>query len=112
MTESPAQRALTASTVSLAVALACLVMFLPPWAEHTLSSVLRTVATALVLALSVLLHWVFLGILARRMERSTGGWVGLSVLLFPIGSAASLILLSWLAHDNVAPPPSPAPHGG
>jgi hypothetical protein len=112
MTESPAQRALTASTVSLAVALACLVMFLPPWVDQTLSSVLRTVLTALVLALSVLLHWVFLGIVARRMERSTGGWVGLSVLLFPIGSAAALILLSWLAHDTVAAPPAPAPRGG
>jgi hypothetical protein len=111
MTESPAQRALAASTVSLAVALACIVMFLPPWAEHTLASVLRTLATGLVLALTVLLHWVYLGILARRMDRSAGGWVGLSVLLFPIGSAAALILLSWLEQDSVAPP-APAPHGG
>ena len=33
------------------------------------------------------------------MGRSAGAWVGLSLLLFPVGSAAALILLGWLGED-------------
>ncbi len=110
MTETPAQRALTAATVSLALALVGIAMFLPPLAARTLDSVLRIVATALAVAVGLLLHWVFLAIATQRMGRSTGGWVGLSVLLFPIGSVASLVLLGWFTHDSAAP--APAPHHG
>jgi hypothetical protein len=111
MPETPAQRALTAAAVALAVAAACIALFLPPLAEHTLSSVLRIVVTGAVLAVAVALHWVFLGIAASRMRRSVAGWVGLSTLLFPIGSAAALILLGWLG-DEDAVVPQPAPHHG
>lgn len=110
MHESPAQRALTASTVALAVALGALVLFLPPLVRHTLGSVLRIVLTALALAVALLLHWVFIGIAARRMGRSLSGWVGLAVLLFPIGSVAALILLNWFTEES--PGPAPAPHHG
>jgi ACR3 family arsenite efflux pump ArsB len=110
MTETAAQRALTAATVSLAVAVVCIAMFLPPLAEGTMSSVLRIVATAAVLAVAVPLHWVYTGICARRMGRSVVGWTSLSVLLFPIGSAAALILLGWLGEEDMLP--VPAPHHG
>lgn len=106
MTESPAQRALTAAAVSLAVAVVCVAMFLPPLVSHTVDSVLRTVAVAMVLAGALLLHVVFLGIAASRMGRSVPSWVALSVLLFPIGSAAALILLGWFSDE----PGTPAPH--
>ena len=110
MQETPAQRALTASTVALAAALAGIAMFLPPLAESTFASVLRIVITALVLAVGLFLHWVFLGIATRRMGRSTGGWVGLAALLFPIGSVVALILLSWFSQEPAAPAPAPR-HG-
>jgi hypothetical protein len=110
MHETPAQRALTASTVALAVAVVGIVMFLPPLSERTLASVLLVVATALGIAVAVPLHWVFVGIAARRMQRSVPGWVSLSVLLFPIGGAAALILLSWFSSEAAAP--APAPHHG
>jgi hypothetical protein len=103
MNEHPAQRALTAATVSLAVAVACIAMYLPPLAAHTLDSVLRTVTVALVMACALLLHAVFLGIAAARMGRSVASWVSLSLLLFPIGSAAALILLSWFADEPATP---------
>ena len=102
MTESAEHRALSASTVALLVAVGCVALFLPPLSQGTLDSVLRTVATALGLACALLLHWVFLGIAARRMQRSVAGWVGLSVL-FPVGSAAALILLSWLGDEGREP---------
>lgn len=110
MKETPAQRALTASTIALAIAVVCVAMFLPPLADQTLSSVLRIVVTAALLAVSLPLHWVFLGIAARRMGRSAAVWVAGAVLLCPIGGAAALILLGWLGEDDVAP--APAPHHG
>ncbi len=110
MTETPVQRALTAATLALVVALAAIAMFLPPLAERTLATVMGTVATALVLALALLLHWVFVGVAAHRMQRPLGFWVALAVLLFPIGGAAALILLSWFGDEGSAPAPAPG-HG-
>ena len=102
-TETPAQRALSAATAALIVAMACIAMFLPPLVTHTVGSVLRVVLVGLTLALAVLLHWVFVGIAARHLGRSVTGWVALSCLLFPIGSAASLMLLGWFRNEAESP---------
>jgi len=106
MPETPAQRALAASTVALLVALACIVMLLPPLIDYTVASVPRTVAVGLALACAIGLHWVFLGLGARRMARSAAGWVALAVLLFPIGSAMALILLGWFDDDAAGRQPA------
>jgi len=109
MSETPAQNALAAATVALIVACGSLALFLPPMLDSTLSSVPRIVSVALVLLTAQVLHWAFLGVAARRLERSVAGWVALSVLLFPIGSIAALILLAWLGEDRNLPAPAPAP---
>lgn len=109
MTDTPAQRALAASTLALLVALGCIVMFLPPLVDHTVASVLRTVLVGLTLAGAIGLHWVFLGVGASRMARSVVGWVALAVLLFPIGGAMALILLGWFGDESA--PSQPAAHG-
>lgn len=93
--ESPAQRALSAATAALVVAVACIAMFLPPLLDRTLESVWRIVLVGVTLGVAVLLHWAFLGVAARHLGRSVLGWVGLSLLLFPVGSAAALMLLGW-----------------
>jgi hypothetical protein len=111
MSETPAQNALAAATVALVVACAGVAFFLPPMLDRTLESVARIVFVGLVLVTAQLLHWVFLGIAARRLERSMAGWVALSVLLFPIGSVAALILLAWLGDDRRLPAPAPSPRG-
>lgn len=105
MNQAPDQRALAASTLALVVSLCCIAMFLPPLVTHTVASPLRTVAVGLLLAAALLLHWVFLALGARRLARSVPGWVSLSVLLFPVGSAMALILLSWLADESREPSP-------
>ena len=114
MSETPAQRALTASTVSLALAAACVALLLPPLNQRVFDSVLRIVVIGVTLALALVLHWIFVGIAARRMQRSVAGWVSLSVLLFPIGGAAALILLNWFSSEGgaSAPPPAPASFRG
>lgn len=111
MNETPAQHALTASTLALVAALTCIALFLPPLSGHVIGSLLLTVTVGLVIAVAIPLHWVFLGIAARRMERSAPGWVALSVLLFPVGGATALILLSWFGDERHAAP-APTPHHG
>jgi hypothetical protein len=106
MAETPAQRALAAATVSLVVAAGCLALFIPPLSDVTTGSVLRTVVVSVTLSAALLLHWVFLAIAAHRLGRSVGGWVGLSVLLCPVGSAAALILLAWFREEAEAPAPA------
>ncbi len=92
--------ALGASAAFLVLALACIAMFIPPMVTQTVSSPLRIAGTGIVLSAAMLLHWAFLGIAARRMQRSLLGWLALSVLLFPVGSAMALILLSWHSDDE------------
>lgn len=100
MMNKPARRALADSALALVAACAAIGMFLPPMVYATVESVPRTVALGLVIALAVPLHWVLLGIAARRLGRSVLGWVAGAVLLFPVGGAAALILLSWQQEDE------------
>lgn len=103
MNERPESRALQAATVSLVAALGCVALFLPPLLDDTIATPLRAAATGAALGCTLLLHWIFLGLAARRMQRSVPAWVGLSVLLFPIGSVLALVLLSWFADEAGAP---------
>jgi len=105
--ENPAQRALNASTLALVVAVAALLLFLPPFFERFLTAVEFVVGNALVLSTALLLHWIFLAIGARRMRRSVPGWVALAVVLFPVGGAAALILLGWFSDEAGEAAPSP-----
>ena len=109
MPESAAHRALSASTLALVVSCASVVPFLPPMVESTVMSIPRTVLLGSAIAVGMLLHWVFLGIAAHRLERSVAGWVALAVLLFPIGGIAALILLGFFGDESAARPPAPAP---
>ena len=107
--ESSASRALSASTLALVVACASIVAFLPPMVEYTVASIPRTVLLGTAIAAGMFLHWVFLGIAARRLERSVLGWVALAVLLFPIGGIAALVLLGFFGDEAQRRPPAPAP---
>lgn len=104
MTHNPAQRALAASATSLLVACAGALQFLPPMVERTVASVPLVVLMGVAVATALLLHWVFVGIAARRMHRSVPGWVALA-LLFPIGGIAALSLLAFY-NDEALPDPA------
>lgn len=91
-----ALRALADSALALLAACGAIAMFLPPMVAATAASLPRAVAAGLAIALAMPLHWLYLGIAARRMGRSVTGWVGMAVLLFPVGGAAALILLAGL----------------
>jgi hypothetical protein len=98
--EGPARRALNASTVALLVAVGCLLLYIPPFLERFLAGAAYRAGNGLALATALLLHWVFLAIAVRRMGRSVAGWLALAVLLFPVGGAAALILLTWFSDES------------
>jgi hypothetical protein len=100
-----AQRALGASTLSLVVAVAAIFAFLPPMVEVTVASIPRVVLLGSAIIAGSGLHWVFLGIAARRLGRSVVGWVALALLLFPIGGIAALILLGFFGDEADQPAP-------
>jgi hypothetical protein len=107
LSEPSAQRALGASSLALLVACASIAAFLPPMLEATLASIFRIALMGCAAAVGIVLHWVFLGIAAHRLDRSAPGWVSLG-LMFPIGGAAALMLLGFFS-DERAPAPAPAP---
>ena len=70
MTESPEQRALSASTLALVAALTCIALFLPPLGAGTVATPLRAVATGVALAVALLLALV--GSLAQAQVQPQG----------------------------------------
>ena len=104
MHRTAARRALIDATLALLAAGAAIALILPPLVHGSALATGRLVGAALVIALALPLHWVFLGIAARHMQRSVLGWVGLSVLLFPVGSAGALILLGGLLAEPEGQP--------
>jgi uncharacterized membrane protein len=55
---------------------------------------------AIGLAVSIVLHLVFVGFAVQRDGRPLGGWLALSVLLFPVGSIITLVLVGWLSAES------------
>jgi hypothetical protein len=108
MTENPAQRALSASTLALVVACASIVPFVPPMLEATITSIPRMALLGCAIAVGMVLHWIFRGLAARRLERSVPGWV-LLALLFPIGGIVALVLLSHFGDEATRQPATSVP---
>lgn len=100
MPDRQASPALSASAVALLLFGAGVLMFMPPLVEATVQSVPRSVLFGLVIAASLVLHFIFLGIAVQRQGRRVARWVVLSLLFFPVGSIVALVLLAW--HDGEA----------
>lgn len=100
-----AQRALVDSALALLAACLAMAMFLPPLAAATSASAWREGAAVAVVVLALPLHWLCLAAAARRLRVSPAGWLGLAVLLCPVGGVAALLLLAGLLHG---PDPQPS----
>jgi hypothetical protein len=103
-----ASRALVESALALLVACGAVAMFLPPLVAGTSASPWREAAAGLLLAVALALHWLNLVSAARQLGVSPAGWLGLAVLLCPVGGAAALILLASLPHGARHGQPSAA----
>lgn len=99
MTDHRASSALTAAALALMVGALCGALLLPPMAQALPAVPGAKAALLFTLAVAALAHWVLLARAASRLGRHAPGWLALSVLLFPIGSAASLVMLGWLQHE-------------
>lgn len=91
-----ARRALTESALALGLACAAIGALLPSWQAALAASPWRAGAAALAVAIALPLHWLMLAAGLRRLGLPRRGWLGMAVLLFPVGGAAALILLLGL----------------
>ena len=105
MNQPSASRAASAAAVSLGCFCLAAGAFLPPWNEKLLGNVGLMALLGLAIAVSLIVHLIFVGLLARRTGRSPWRWGLLALLTLPIGSAVGLILYEW---STQADQPEPA----
>jgi hypothetical protein len=97
---SPAAHAVASAAVSLVTFAVCVGAFVPPFVERTVSSIPAMALFGVAIAVSFVLHVVFVGIAARRVNRSAIVWAVLAVLLFPVASIVGLILFEWFSVES------------
>jgi len=103
MQASRARQPIVAASASLLAFGGCVAAFLPPLNQQTLESLPLIAALGIALAVSFILHMVFVGIAAQRLGRSAILWVILALLLFPIASIVGLILFEWFSEEQNQP---------
>ena len=88
------RHSLADSAIALAFACAGIAMFMPPMVHTTVESLPRIIASGLVIAVAVPLHWVWLVAAVRAMGRRVAAPLAAAVVLFPVGGALALALLA------------------
>jgi hypothetical protein len=91
------RHSLADSAIALAFACAGIAMFMPPMVHTTVESLPRIIASGLVIAVAVPLHWVWLVAAVRAMGRRVAAPLAAAVVLFPVGGALALALLARAA---------------
>lgn len=71
--------------------------------EHTAAKI---TLVAIALAASVILHLVFVGLAVQRDGRPLAGWMALSILMCPVGSIITMVLIGWLSAERERAQPS------
>ncbi|NGZ88421.1 hypothetical protein [Duganella aceris] len=99
-----AKQPIAAAAVTLVCWIGGVACFLPPLLQHTRQSVLLMIAAGLGIAISLILHLIFIGMAAKRLGRSPALWVIVALCGFPIASIIGLILFEWFSdEENQAP---------
>ena len=101
MSNPQAARALGAAAASLVAFGACLYMFLPPMVNETTASIPKVVLFGLVMASSMILHFVFVGIAAQRLNRRPWLWVFIAFIGFPVTSIVGLVMLGFFDEEKL-----------
>lgn len=97
-----AQTAIAAAALSLIAFGAGVAAFMPPLNRYTLDSPLLATLAGIGIAVALLLHLIFVGIAARRVQRRPALWVLLALLTFPIGSIVGLVLFEFFGAEAQA----------
>jgi ABC-type thiamin/hydroxymethylpyrimidine transport system permease subunit len=95
-----AQQPIAAAAVTLVTWALCIAAFLPPLSQYTLQSVPLMVLAGMGIAVSLILHLVFIGMAAKRLDRSVAGWVVVALCGLPIASIVGLILFEWFSDEQ------------
>ncbi|RZT11386.1 hypothetical protein SAMN05216319_0133 [Duganella sp. CF402] len=96
-----AQQPIAAAAVTLVLLIVSIASFLPPLFEkYTSQSVLFIIAAGISTCVCLVLHFVFIGIAAKRLGRAPLLWVLLALFTFPIGSIIGLILFEWFSQEQ------------
>lgn len=101
------EHAASAAALSLIAFCGSVACLIPPLSDRFIESPLLVVAISLAIAVSLILHLVFVGILARSLGKSPGRYVALALVTLPLGSIVALILLEWAGRH----PKPDRPHG-
>lgn len=104
MFDRRSQNAISAAAISLFVFIASVACFLPPLYNYVSHSILLMIALGMAIGISVILHFIFVGVAAGRLGKNIVLWVTLSIVFFPIGSIAGLILFEWFSDESQKPP--------
>jgi CBS domain containing-hemolysin-like protein len=97
-----AKQPIAAAAVTLVCSIIGIAAFLPPLVYRTTGSVALIMVAGIGLAVSTILHLVFIGVAAKRLGRSPAVWVIVAMFGFPIASIIGLILFEWFS-ENQAP---------
>ncbi|TFW30944.1 hypothetical protein [Duganella callida] len=95
-----AQQPIAAAAVTLVLWILCVAAFLPPLLQHTLGSLLLTIAAGIGIAICLVLHLIFIGIAASRLGRSPVLWVVIGLMFMPIASIIGLIMFEWFSDQE------------
>jgi len=99
---SRAQRPIAAAAVSLFATCAFIGSLIPPLNRYTQNSVGLMVILGIGIAVSAVLHLIFIGMAARRLGRSPALWVIVAVCFAPVASIIGLILFEWFSDEKKA----------
>lgn len=95
MKNTPASRAAAAAAVTLAVMVGLVILLVMQASGQGNAKAVLLPLLGLALTCSIILHLVFVGILAQRLGRRPTWYVLGALLTLPIGSAVGLILYEW-----------------
>lgn len=102
MVDTPASRAAAAAWATVGLFIACLAFLIWRGTGDQPPQPVLIVLVSLAMACSVVLHGVFVALLARRLGRRARWYVLGALLTLPVGSLVGLTLYEW--HTSVDQP--------
>ena len=102
MSDTPAGRAAAAAWVTILLFIACLAFIVFRATGGDADPPVLAVLASLAMACTVVLHLIFVALLARRLGRRARWYVLGALLTLPVGSLVGLILYEW--HTTVDRP--------
>jgi TctA family transporter len=99
MLDQRTRNAISASAISLVLSIVCIGLVIY-FASQSSPSVFMITLVSLTCCVSMIMHFIFVGLTAQRLGRNAAVWVVLALLLFPLSSIIGLILFEWFSDEK------------